>query len=91
MRSFTIGTQPPQPVPALLHCFMPSTVVTLNSVTAAQMAPLVTASQEHTSASSGRLSTPAPPLALPSRAPSIRSSGCGGSTILLFTVCSNRL
>src|SRR6185312_13514710 len=90
IRSFTSGTQPPQPVPALVHFLMQSTVVQ-PSFTTPHMVALVTASHEQISASSGKLSTPAPSLAPSPRDPSIISSGFGGSTILLLTVCSSML
>src|SRR5690349_6375969 len=90
IRSLTIGTQPPQPVPAFVHFLTPSSVVQPASVTEEQIAPLLTASQEQISASSGKLITHAPSFA-PPLLPRIASSGSGGNINLLFTVCNNIL
>src|SRR5205085_2660129 len=91
IRSLTNGTQPPQPVPALVHFFIPSMVVISKSVTAEQIAALLTASHEQIRASSGRLITPAPSFSAPPLEPNIKSSGLGGRIILLLTVCSSML
>src|SRR5687768_13826100 len=91
MRSFTMGTQPPQPVPALVH-FLTASMVSLPSPTALQISPFETLSQLQINASSGKLETPAPPSPPePPRAPRITSSGLGGSTTLFLVVCSNIL
>src|SRR3978361_831005 len=85
IRSFTSGTQPPQPVPALVHFFI-SSIPQAPSLTAEHITSLLTASHEHISASSGKLITPAPSAASPPLDPNIISSGFGGKAILLFTV-----
>src|ERR1041384_7752932 len=86
-----MGTQPPQPVPALVH-FLIESIVSFPSHTALQISPFETLSQLQIKASSGRLATPAPPsLPAPPRAPRITSSGLGGNTTLFLVVCSNIL
>src|SRR5690242_12916934 len=91
IRSFSMGTQPPQPVPPLVHFFIASTV-SQPPVTALQICPLVTFSQLHIKASSGKEATPAPASpSAPPRVPKITSSGLGGSTTLFLVVCSSML
>src|SRR3954471_24888266 len=91
IRSFSIGTQPPQPVPALVHFFMASTLSQPLSTTPHTL-PLETLSQLQISASSGSEPTPAPASTFaPPRAPNITSSGLGGSTTLFLVVCSSIL
>src|SRR5687768_9317103 len=86
-----MGTQPPQPVPALVH-FLIASIVSDPSATAWQISPLETLSQLHINASSGKLETPAPPSPPdPPRAPRITSSGLGGNITLFLVVCSNIL
>ena len=89
--SFSIGTHPPQPVPAFVHFFMASTLSHPFSVTLSQIVFLVTASQLHISAASVKWFTPAPPAFSPLTVPIMISSGLGGNTILFLHVCNNIL
>src|SRR5688572_14037278 len=92
IRSFTIGTHPPQPVPAFVHFLMASMESQLFSFTAVHILSLLTLSQLQINASSGKLITPAPlPEPALLLAPNIISSGSGGSTILFLHVCNNIL
>src|SRR5215210_7077326 len=90
-RSLSIGTHPPQPVPAFVHFFIASTFSQLCSETTLQIVPLLTLSQLHISASSGKPVIPAPLSGSPPRAPRITSSVFAGSSTLFFDVCSNIL
>ena len=71
---FTVGRQPPQVVPALVHAFTEA-MSHAPAAIAPQMAPFVTALHEHTSASSG--SEPAPGF---SPAGEINVAGSPGSS-----------
>src|SRR5699024_3115486 len=90
-RSLTIGRQPPQPVPALVHALISATCESPFSAMALHISPLVTFSQEQICASSGRLSIPPPVGPFPSLAPSRISSGLGGKGMLFCTICHNIL
>src|SRR5215217_4352351 len=82
--------QPPHPVPALQDFLIESMVWLPFSFTSWQSIPLVTASHEQISASSGKLITPAP-VSSPPRDPNIRSSESGGRIVLFLHVCSSIL
>ena len=82
-----LGTQPPQPVPALVSAFSAATV--WQPLLMAEISiPLVTSKQEQICALSGSLSTPIDGLPLPAWAGRISESGFSGSSMALSTSCS---
>lgn len=84
--SFTKGTQPPQPVPALVH-FLSVPRSVKPSAIAVQRSALETLLQEQICAVSGKLSTPNNGAVAPSLGGTNKSSGWGGRTILFCTSC----
>src|SRR5437588_7836366 len=72
------GTQEPHPVPALVHALSAGTSAQPCSVTAAVIAPLVTAWQAQICASSGNAPTPKPP---PPPAGAISEAGSAASSL----------
>merc|ERR1711907_371561 len=83
--SFTIGKQPPQPVPAFVAFFSSPKSVIPSSFTEQQIAPLETFSQEQTMAASGKAATP-PPSASPPEVFTNKPSGSSGNFISFNTI-----
>src|SRR5688572_12069709 len=89
MRSLTRGIQPPHPVPAFVHFFIPSNVSVPPSDTALQMSFLEILSQLQINASSGRPVTPDKfPVSL-DFALTMSDSGSGGSASLFLQICDS--
>src|SRR5262245_50527918 len=82
--SVTSGTQPPQPVPALVHFFSsPLSTIPL-SLIAEQICPLLTLLHEQIWQSSAI--SPAPPRFAPPPDPTINSPGFTGSVVWHFAM-----